>query len=309
MEKLTTIKLPLALFGVAFFWGTTYLGIRIAVETIPPVYVVGMRHFLAGLILGTYLFLTKEFKFPGWKRVLQNIILAILMLILANGLTTYGEKTIPSGLTALLTTLSPLLVLVINLVSGKEKLSAKILIGVLLGLVGMVVLFFNSIHQLTQPQYQLGILVILCAIACWSVGTVYSKSVKKENHHILVDLCIQMLFAGSTLLLSAVIFNMPLQAQSWKLSNILAVLYLTFFGSLAGFLSYLYALSKMPSTTVSVFTYFNVVVALFLGWLILDEIITLRLVFASLLILLGVLIANYKRKSARPAVQGMLIEK
>ncbi len=309
MKSLNSLKLPAALFGVSFFWGTTYLAIRVAVETIPAVYVVGLRHFMAGIILFTYLFLSKKLVFPGWQRIFQNIFLASLMLILANGLTTYGEKSIPSGLTALLTTLSPLLVLIINLMSGKEKLSPKILTGVLLGLVGMVVLFFNSLTQLTNPTYRIGIIAIICAIIFWSIGTVYSKSVKKDNHNILVDLCTQMLFAGISLLLAALILKVPMVVSSWKTSNMLAVFYLTFFGSLAGFLSYLYALSKMASTSVSVFTYFNVVVALFLGWLILNEEVTLRLVFATVLILLGVLIANYKRKNARPAVQGMLIEK
>lgn len=301
--------MPLALFGVSFFWGTTYLGIRIAVETIPAVYVVGFRHFMAGVILFTYLLLSKKLVFPGWPRIFQNVILAFLMLILANGLTTYGEKSIPSGLTALLTTLSPLLVLIINLGSGKEKISSKILTGVLLGLAGMVVLFFNGLAQLTNPNYRIGIISIICAIIAWSIGTVYSKSVKKDNHDILVDLCTQMLFAGISLLVTAFVLQVPFAINTWKATNILAVFYLTFFGSLAGFLSYLYALSKMPSTAVSVFTYFNVVVALFLGWLILNEEVTLRLVFATVLILLGVLIANYKRKNARPAVQEILIEK
>lgn len=297
MKSLSALKLPAALFGVSFFWGTTYLAIRIAVETIPAVYVVGLRHLMAGLILFTYLFFSKKLVFPGWSRILQNIILAFLMLILANGLTTYGEKSIPSGLTALLTTLSPLLVLIINLLSKKEKLSVKISIGVLLGFAGMVVLFFNSLAQLTNPLYRTGIIVIICAIIAWSIGTVYSKSVKKDNHNILVDLCTQMLFAGISLLISAFILKVPLVFSDWKTTNILAVFYLTFFGSLAGFLSYLYALSKMASTSVSVFTYFNVVVALFLGWLILNEEVTIRLIFATALILLGVLIANYKKKN------------
>ncbi|MFC5285036.1 DMT family transporter [Pedobacter alpinus] len=309
MKSLSSFKLPMALFGVSFFWGTTYLAIRIAVETIPAVYVVGFRHLMAGIILFTYLFISKKLVFPGWQRIFQNVVLAFLMLILANGLTTYGEKSIPSGLTALLTTLSPLLVLIINLASKKEKLSAKIAIGVLLGLAGMVVLFFNSLAQLTNPNYKIGIIAIICAIIAWSIGTVYSKSVKKDNHNILVDLCTQMLFAGISLLIAAFLLKIPLVIIEWKTSNILAVFYLTLFGSLAGFLSYLYALSKMASTSVSVFTYFNVVVALFLGWLILNEEITIRLIFATGLILLGVLIANYQRKNARSAVQGMLIEK
>ena len=134
MKALTSVKLSLAIFGVSFFWGTTYLAIRIAVQTIPPVYVVGLRHFMAGIILLIYLTISKKFVLPSWQRLLGNVILASLMLILANGLTTYGEKTIPSGLTALLTTLSPLMVLTINISSRKEKFSLKVALGVFLGL-------------------------------------------------------------------------------------------------------------------------------------------------------------------------------
>jgi drug/metabolite transporter (DMT)-like permease len=308
MKAITSVKLSIAIFGVSFFWGTTYLAIRIAVQTVPPVYVVGLRHFMAGIILLVYLMISKKFVLPSWSRLLGNIILASLMLILANGLTTYGEKTIPSGLTALLTTLSPLMVMTINISSGKEKFSLKVVLGVFLGLLGMILLFYNSLNQLTEPAYRTGIICILIAIACWSIGTVYSKSIKRENNHIFVDLCIQMLFAGTTVLLGGFIFQIPFEVQTWELNHILAIFYLTLFGSIAGFVSYLYALSKLPSTTVSVFTYFNVVVALFLGWLILDEHISDRLIISTALILTGVVIANYKKKTARPAVQGMLIE-
>ena len=309
MKALTSVKLSLAIFGVSFFWGTTYLAIRIAVQTIPPVYVVGLRHFMAGIILLIYLTISKKFVLPSWQRLLGNVILASLMLILANGLTTYGEKTIPSGLTALLTTLSPLMVLTINISSGKEKFSLKVALGVFLGLLGMILLFYNSLNQLMEPAYRTGIICILIAIACWSIGTVYSKSINRENNHIFVDLCIQMLFAGTTVLLGGLISKTPLTIQTWETTHILAVFYLTFFGSLAGFVSYLYALGKLPSTTVSVFTYFNVVVALFLGWLILDEQISNRLLVSTALILAGVIIANYKKKNAEPAVQEMFIKK
>jgi drug/metabolite transporter (DMT)-like permease len=245
---------------------------------------------------------SKKIVFPSWQRLLGNVILASLMLILANGLTTYGEKTIPSGLTALLSTLSPLMVMTINMSTGKEKPSVKIILGVILGFLGMIFLFYNSLDNLLIPEYRTGIICILIAVACWSVGTVYSKSINRENSHIFVDLCIQMLFAGTTVLLGGFIFNTPFDVQAWEYHDILAVFYLTLFGSIAGFVSYLYALSKLPSTTVSIFTYFNVVVALFLGWLILNEEITSRLIISTALILVGVILANYKKKTARPVV-------
>ncbi|MBU0697426.1 MAG: EamA family transporter [Bacteroidetes bacterium] len=308
MKSADSFKLTISLFCVSFFWGTTYLAVRIAVQTIPVFYIVGLRHFMAGMILLSYLIINKKLEMPNKGRFFHNLLSAFLMLVLGNGLTAYGELTVSSGLTALLTTLSPLIVMFINLLSGREKMSLKIILGVVLGLLGMVLIFFNSLSQLIDPQYRTGIISILLAISCWSIGTVYAKSGKHEKNNIILDLCIQMLFAGTGLLLIGLISGIPFNISMWKTSNILAVFYLTFFGSIAGYISYLYALSKLPSTSVSVFTYFNVVVALFLGWLILDERITSRLIFATILILAGVLLANYRKKSAAPAVQGMIIE-
>lgn len=308
MKTITSVKLSLALFSISFFWGTTYLAIRIAIETIPAIYIVGLRHFTAGTVLLIYLLISKKFEKPTWSRTKHNIISATLMLVLGNGLTTFGEHTIPSGLTALLTTLSPLLVLLINLTSGKEKGSLKIIIGVLLGLVGMVLIFFDSLSQLTNPDYRVGILCILAAILCWSLGTIHSKTGSASGTNIFVDLCTQMLFAGGGLLIASLFTSVPFEISDWKTSNILAVFYLSFFGSIIGYISYLYALSKLPSTSVSIFTYFNVVVALTLGWLILDEKVTLRLVFATAFILVGVVIANYRRKKSQPTVQEAFIK-
>ena len=308
MKAVTSFKLTLALFSISFFWGTTYLAIRIAIETIPAIYIVGLRHFTAGLVLLIYLLISKKLEIPTWSRTRHNIISASLMLVLGNGLTTFGEHTVPSGLTALLTTLSPLLVLLINLSTGKEKGSLKIIVGVLLGLIGMILIFFDSLPQLINPDYRVGILCILAAIFCWSLGTIHSKTGSAKSTNIFVDLCTQMLFAGGGLLIASIFTSYPFAVTTWKTTNILAVFYLTFFGSIAGYISYLYALSKLPSTSVSIFTYFNVVVALTLGWLILDEKVTLRLVFATAFILVGVVFANYKKKTAQPAAQEAIIE-
>lgn len=309
MKSITSLKLSLALFSVSFFWGTTYLAIRIAIKSVPAIYIVGLRHFMAGMVLLAYLFISKKMVMPTWSRTKHNIISAFLMLVLGNGLTTYGEHTVPSGLTALLTTLSPLLVMLLNLSTGKEKPSYQIVWGVVLGLIGMILIFFNSLSQLVNPEYRIGIACILIAILCWSLGTVYSKSGSKNSVNIFVDLCTQMLFAGGGLLILGLVTKVPFEVYNWETTHVLAIFYLTFFGSIAGYISYLYALSKLPSTYVSVFTYFNVVVALSLGWLILDEQVTLRLIFATVFILLGVLIANYKKKTITPAVQDVIIEK
>ncbi len=295
--QLRNLILPFALFSIAFFWGTTYLAIRIAVETIPPSFVVGLRHFTAGLLISIALLIKKQLFWPGWQRIKRNCILSFLMLMMANGLTTYAEQVIPSGLAALLTTLSPILVLIFSLSSGKEKLSLKVASGIFLGFAGMILIFYDSLTQLFNPAYRFGILAILAGIFCWSIGTVYSKSTNKNTReNIFLDLAIQMLFGGAILLLVFLFTSGGEDYSTWHIKGIVAIFYLVIFGSIIGYISYNYALTKMPSTAVSVFTYCNVVVALFLGWLILDEQVSIRIIFATILILSGVILANFKKK-------------
>ena len=116
-------KLYFALFCVAFFWGTTFLGIRIAIETIPPFFVAGIRNLISGTIILLYLFFNGKVKMMSNKQLFRAFILAIMMIVLANGLTTFAEKYISSGLASLISTLSPFCVLILNLSLGNEKLS------------------------------------------------------------------------------------------------------------------------------------------------------------------------------------------
>lgn len=292
------LKLFLALFSVALFWGTTFLAIRIGVETIPPLLVTGLRNVIAGLLFLAYLAYSKKLERMDWPRLRRNMIIAFMLIVLANGLTTFAEKYISSGLAALISTLSPLSVLIINLSLGNEKPSLKIITGILLGISGMYLIYQNNIADLFNPEYRLGIGAILIAVTMWASGTVYTKRSAAHPGNIMVNLCVQMLFAGFLLVIMQLLINPVGAWQNWSERSLLAVIYLAIFGSVVGYASYNYALSKLPSTRVSVITYINVVVALFLGWLILDEKVTLRVIFAAGLIIGGVIVANLRRRSA-----------
>jgi len=292
------LKLFIAVFSVAIFWGTTFLAIRIGVETIPPLLVTGLRNVIAGLIFLAYLAGSKKLEKMNWPRLQRNMIIAFMSIVLANGLTTFAEKYISSGLAALISTLSPLSVLVINLSLGNEKPSFKIITGILLGISGMYLIYQNNIADLFNPEYRLGIDAMLIAVMMWALGTVYTKRSAAHPGNIIVNLCVQMLFAGFLLVIMQLFVNPGGALQNWSERSLLAVLYLAVFGSVVGYTSYNYALSKLPSTRVSVIAYINVVVALFLGWLILDENITLRVIIAVGLIISGVIVANLQRKTA-----------
>ncbi|HYK77063.1 MAG TPA: EamA family transporter [Daejeonella sp.] len=297
MPLKTDLKLFFALFSIALFWGTTYLGIRIGVETIPPLLVTGFRNIIAGAILLAYLLYNKQLEKMSWPRIKRNMIIAFMMIVLANGLTTYAEKYISSGLAALISTLSPLSVLLINLAMGNEKPSFKVFSGILLGICGMFLIYQNNIADLFNPEYRIGIGAILFAVLMWSSGTVFSKHSAHHPGNMIVNLCAQMLFAGVFLLLMQGVVEPNVAMETWSMRSVLAVIYLAIFGSVVGYASYTYALSRLPSTRVSVITYINVVVALTLGWLILDEQVSLKIMLAAVLIIGGVVIANYGKKS------------
>lgn len=290
------LKLFLALFSIALFWGTTFLAIRIGVETIPPLLVTGLRNVIAGVVFLAYLLYAKKLERMDWPRLKRNMIIAIMMIVLANGLTTFAEKYISSGLAALISTLSPLSVLLINLGLGNEKPSFKIITGILLGISGMYLIYQNNIGDLFNPEYRLGIAAILFAVLMWATGTVYTKRSSSHPGNIIVNLCVQMLFAGILMVVLQLLID-PVEAwQNWSQRSLLAVIYLAIFGSVIGYASYTYALSKLPSTRVSVITYINVVVALFLGWLILDEEVGIRIILAAVLIIGGVIVANFRKR-------------
>ena len=298
MLQKPNLKLIISLFSIAFFWGTTYLGMRIGVETIPPILVTSLRNILAGSILLSYLLLSGKFERMAWPRLRRNLIIAFMMIVLANGLTTFAEKYISSGLAALISTLSPLCVLLINLGLGHEKFSLKIILGVSLAICGIFLIYQNNLADLFNPEYRIGIMAILFAVLMWSSGTVFTKHNSTHPGNMFMNLCAQMLFAGIFMLILQFIIQPDIKLDTWSLRSSFAVIYLAIFGSVIGYVAYNYALSQLPSTKVSIITYANVVVALLLGWLILDEKLTLKIIMAAVLIISGVVVANYRKRTS-----------
>jgi drug/metabolite transporter (DMT)-like permease len=288
-------KLYLALFCVAFFWGTTFLGIRIGIETIPPFLLAGIRNLISGFIIFFYLLFQRKLEPINPRQFLRAFILSIMMIVLANGLTTYSEKYITSGLASLISTLSPFFVLILNLILGNEKLSIKTTLGILLGMFGIFLIYQNSLSDLLNPEYRQGVFAILIAVLMWAIGTIITKKGSENSLTMLMNVSVQMIIAGIILTAIQFILTPTISTENWSLRSVLAMVYLAIFGSVVGYVAYSYLITQMSSTKVSVLSYVNVVVALFLGWLILDETITSRIIIAASLIIGGVFIVNYKK--------------
>ena len=290
-------KLYLSVFCVGFFWGTTFLGIRIGVETIPPFLVSGLRNILSGSLILLFLIATKKTERIQLHHLARAFILALLMIVIGNGLTTYSEKFISSGLASLLSTLSPLVVLLFNLALGFEKLSFKTVAGIFLGLFGMYLLYENNMADFTKPEYREGVGALLLAIIAWSAGTLVTKKAKSNPLGMLMNVSLQMLIAGTILCGLHLGTNGAIEPSTWSSRSMGAVIYLALFGSVVGYVAYNYLMTQWSSTRVTVLAYVNVVIALFLGWLILDETITPRIILATAVIVSGVVLVNYKKRA------------
>ena len=287
-------KLLIAVLIVAVVWGTTFLGIRVAVETIPGWFVAGVRKLIAGIIMLIILISKNQLKWIGWKNLSYQLIFSSLMLITANGLTTVAEENISSSVASLISATSPILVFIGSVAIGLQKFSIKGLIGILLCFCGVLFIFWDGLKDLINPEYRNGIILLFCAITGWASGTIFTKKMKIKSENISLNLFYQFMFAGIVQIIFAFIFSEHYNFGNWSVKSISAMLYLAVFGSVITFFSFHYALTKISPIQVSILSYFNTIIAIFLGWMILDEEISSKFIIASILIICGVFITNYK---------------
>lgn len=289
-------KLIFAILTVAIVWGTTFLSIRIAVETIPAWFVAGIRQFLASIIMLLILLYKKELIWIGWKNLGYQIIFSSLMLVIANGMTTVAEETVTSSLTSLISACSPIAIFLGSVAIGLQKFSFRALIGVAMCFSGILFIFWDGINDLKNPDYALGIFFLFIAIAGWASGTIFTKKLNIQSRNISLNLFYQFAFAGIVQIIFAFLFSENYNFGNWSIKSISAMLYLAIFGSVAAFFAFHYALTKVSPVQVSILAYINTIISIFLSWLILDEKITSKFIIAAVLIILGVFIINYNRE-------------
>ncbi|WP_374461074.1 DMT family transporter [Chryseobacterium taeanense] len=289
-------KLTLAILTVAIVWGTTFLSIRIAVETIPAWFVAGIRQFLASFIMLMILLYRGQFRWIGWKNLGYQLIFSSLMLIIANGLTTVAEETLTSSLTSLISASSPIMVFLGSVALGLQKFTIRALIGVLMCFGGITFIFWDGISDLSNPEYRSGIFLLFCGILGWASGTIFTKKMNIQSSNISLNLFYQFAFAGIIQLMFAFLFTDHYNFENWSVRSVSAMLYLSMFGSVAAFFAYHYALTKVSPVQVSILAYINTIISIFLSWLILNEEISAKFIIAAILIILGVFIINYNRE-------------
>lgn len=289
-------KLTIAILTVAVVWGTTFLSIRVAVETIPAWFVAGIRQFLAAVIMLFILLYRKQFQWIGWKNLGYQLIFSSLMLIMANGLTTVAEETLTSSLTSLISATSPIVVFLGSVAIGLQKFTVRAMLGLFMCFGGILFIFWDGINDLANPDYRFGILLLLFAIAGWASGTIFTKKMNIQSKNISLNLFYQFAFAGIIQIIFALLFSENYNFENWSVKSISAMLYLSLFGSVAAFFAYHYALTKVSPVQVSILAYINTIISIFLSWLILNEEISAKFIIAAILIILGVFVINYNRE-------------
>jgi len=286
----------LALLALYFVWGSTYLAIRVAVETLPPFLMAGTRFVVAGAVL--YAFAIRRGDrhgdaptAAGWRAA---AIVGAGLLLGGNGGVVWAEQHVSSGLAALLISCTPIWMALLGRVFYRESIGPAVLAGLVLGLVG-VVLLVGRVE--TGGADLVAALVLLGASLSWAAGSLYARTAPLPRRG-LVATGMEMLTGGGLLLVLSVVVGEParVRAADFTLPAVSAVLYLTVFGSLVAFTAYSWLLTNAPLSLVSTYAYVNPVVAVLLGWLILDEPLTSRVVVAGAAIVAAVaLIASARR--------------
>lgn len=276
-----------ALAIVSLFWGTCYTASKIGNTYMPAIFMAGIRQFFAGLVM-TVFFLIKKHQLPSWDNFKKIFIQGILLLFIGNGLVTWALEFIGSGLAAIIAALTPLFITLFSIVFIKyAKVSRWMFAGLAIGLAGVCIIFYDYIGQTANRSFIMGISMALLSVIAWSFGSLYSsKQILFVN--ILFGVGLQMLISGTMLLgicfISGKYVNLlHLPAPGWY-----ALLYLIVIGSLLSYSAYVFAISKLSPTLISVYAYINPVVAILLGWILLKEKMTLHMLLGTVIILYGV---------------------
>lgn len=297
MESKT--KAWLALIFICIAWGTTYLGIKICVEAYPSFLMAGVRQFVAGILIFFLAFSNRIKPDLSQRNVLMHILIGFFMVTMGNGLVSWGEQYIPSGVSALICAVMPVFTVVINVFVNKaEKINLLIAIGMITGFLGVALNFRNNIADLANSTYIIGIIVTLVATFAWGLGSVFSRK-HYSNSNPIFNSALQVSSGGFFLLLLSPAVDDYSRIQWNNTEAFFSLLYLIIIGSVAAYTAYMYALKNLPVGIVMVYAYINPLVAVLLGWWWKDEPLTIYTMISFTAIVLGVYLVNKGYRRAR----------
>ena len=295
LKSNNSILIILAFFAIYVIWGSTYLLNKIAVGELAPFKLAAIRFTTAGIlilfiarILGKSIFITA-------RQLKNSIIAGFLFLTFGNGVVVWALKYVDSGFTALEISAQPLVVLIMMRILQGKKIQPSSIIGVILGVIGIYLLVSQK-EIITKENSVIGMLMIFACMLSWAYGSLFvGKADLPKNY--FVNTGYQMLSGGVMLVISSIIFKEQWTLPTtWSSDVKWSMLLLIIFGSIIAFTSFNYLLKVVSPEKVATSTYVNPIIALFLGWYFLDEIVSTQSIIAAFILLTGVYFINTKKK-------------
>lgn len=285
------VTVILAFLSIYLIWGSTYLAIRYAVASIPPLYTAGIRHLTAGLILLVWC-AYKRLQ-PTAAQLRASAVIGALFFLIGHGTVHWAEKIVPSGIAALLIAVEPIFVFALSEAADRRwRMNATLLAGVVLGLAGVSLLFGKDL-LLSAPGMATGAIAILIGAISWAGGIVYSRRSHLSGHPLLLS-TLSLISGAIFLLIAGTIAGewREFSPGSVTLRSWLALGYLILFGSVVAFTAYNWLLEHYSPTLVATHTYINPIVAVLLGWLLAGEPLTLNVGLAAAMVIAAVMLVD-----------------
>lgn len=281
----TEILALIAFIVLCIVWGTTYLVIRISVQVFPPETFSGIRFILSGLIVLAFAFATKQKMPDNFLDIAKISIAGVLMLLGGHGLVVFAEQWVHSGVTALILSLGPIFIALLELLILKKKtLNIWGWLGLVAGFTGVMILVTSG-KEIGSIDIKGGI-ILLTACLMFASGSIFSKKYSAEGS-IVSQLAIQMLAGGIGLLVTGGVMG-EYSRVIINFTVVWTMIYLTIFGGIIGYGAYIYVLKHWAASKAGTYAYVNTVIAVILGALILKEPVNISIIFSIILILGGV---------------------
>jgi drug/metabolite transporter (DMT)-like permease len=276
------------------------LGLRIGVTQFPPFLFSIIRFLTAGPILILLVLLSGRKQWPDKKVLFNQAVSGLFMVTLGISIVGWAEMYISSGVAAIICSMMPIWTVLINVfVTKDEQPNWLIILGLVTGLTGIILIFGEHLSEFSNSNYTAGIVLTFIANLSWAIGSIWIKK-KNTNSNPFLNAGLQMLFGGIFLIPFTLLLD-DYSRINWNSSVVYSLAYMSLVGSVAAYACYSYAIKKLPMTLVSLYAYINPIVAVLLGWLVLDEKLNGRIALAILVTIAGIYIVNkgYQMKTAK----------
>ena len=303
MQPASKAKGYFALLTTSIVWGTTWVVSKIGVSEIPALQMASIRQLIAGALFVSFFLFIKKIALPTAKQFQWLFVMALLMFVSANGLSTWSIKFIPAGLSALIGALYPLCVVIIEKLFYKSrKLTVYTFIGLFLGIAGIVIVFYEHAFHHSDSGFLFGVFLSATAMLSWSVGTIFIARNKVEINP-YYGLGWQMLIGGFLLLIVTSLsgHNVPFNSIPGKVWLVIA--YLVILGSVVAFVAFIYSMKKLSAPVAALYAYVNPLVAMVTAHLFLGEKLSINILWGSVVTLAGVFLVNYSIKKSKPLIE------